>query len=65
MLAIGFTIFALFVIGLELFTGFAMIGWTGDYMVVEREKSPGPFWFTIILHMLVGFGLPLLIFFAG
>ena len=65
MLAIGFTVFTLFIIGLELFTGCAVIGWAGDNMIVEREKSPGPYWFAIILHVLVGVGLPLLIFFAG
>lgn len=38
------------VIGLELCSGCAVMGWTGDRMVVEREKSPGPYWFSIALH---------------
>ncbi|MDP1561588.1 MAG: hypothetical protein Q8M16_09345 [Pirellulaceae bacterium] len=46
-------------IALELFTGFAVIGWAGDFMVVQKEKSPGPYWFAIIIQLLsfVGFGV--------
>ncbi len=55
----GFGIFAAFMIALELFTGFAVIGWAGDFMVVQKEKSPGPYWFAIIIQLLsfVGFGV--------
>ena len=42
-------IFALGITILDLFTGFATIGWSGGNMVVERAKSPGPYWFTIVL----------------
>ena len=41
------------VIGLELYSGCAVIGWTGDRMVVERRKSPGPYWFSIALHTVI------------
>ena len=41
------------VLALQLFSGFAVIGWTGDYMMVEKEKSPGPYWFAIALQLLV------------
>ena len=60
---IGFCIgiFAVFVIGLELYTGFAFVGWAGDNVVVGREKSPGPYWFTITLHLLLFVVLPLAI----
>ena len=64
MLSICFFVFSILIIGLELFTGFVIIGWTGDNMVVERKRHPGPYWFGIILHVIVAVGLPLLIFFA-
>ena len=64
MMAIGFGLFSLFVICLELFSGCALIGWAGDHMVVERKKSPGPYWFTILLHSFIGIGLPLAFIFA-
>ena len=64
-MAIGLSVFSIFIIGLELFTGCAMIGWAGDNMVVERKKSPGPYWFAITLHSLVGIGLPTLLMFAS
>ena len=64
MLSIWFSVFSILIIGLELFTGFVIIGWTGDNMVVERKRHPGPYWFGIILHVIVAVGLPLLIFFA-
>ncbi|WDQ16666.1 hypothetical protein [Rhodopirellula sp. P2] len=60
MMMLVFTAFALLLIGLELFTGCAMLGWAADKMVVEREKSPGPYWFAIALHSVVGIGLPIL-----
>lgn len=61
---IGISVFSLFIIALELLTGFAVIGWAGDSMVVEREKSPGPYWFTIVLHCLIGIALPVVVMFA-
>ena len=59
-MTIAFIAFAIFIIAIELFTGCAIIGWTGDNMVVEREKSPGPYWFAVILHALIGVLLPIL-----
>lgn len=64
MLSIGLTIFSIFIIGLELFTGCAIIGWSGDRMIAERKKHPGPYWFGITLHVIVGVALPLAIFFC-
>ncbi len=43
----------------EWWSGIAVVGWTGDNMVIEREKSPGPYWFTMTLHTFVGLTLPL------
>ena len=60
----GFGIFSALIIALELFTGFAVIGWTGDYMMVEREKSPGPFWFAIVVQLLIFVGFGLIYFFV-
>lgn len=59
--AIAGTIFAWAMIALQLLTGFAVIGWTGDNMVVERETAPGPFWFAIVLQTLIALGLSSLI----
>ncbi len=58
-------LFALGIILFELLTGFAVVGWSRDKMVVERAKSPGPYWFTIVLHGLIGLGLPLLVLLSG
>ena len=58
-------LFALAIITVELFTGFAVIEWSGDRMVVQRTKSPGAYWFTIVLHCLIGLGLPLLVLLSG
>lgn len=55
---------SLSIIVLELLTGFALIGWTGDSMLVERAKSPGPYWFAIVLHAAIGIALPLLFLLA-
>jgi hypothetical protein len=60
----GFGIFSAFIIALELFTGFAVIGWTGDNMLVEKEKSPGPYWFAITVQLLIFVGFGLIYFFA-
>ena len=59
-MAIAFIVFTIFVVVMELFTGCAIIGWTGDNMVVPREKSPGPYRFAVILHSLAGILLPIL-----
>jgi hypothetical protein len=40
--AVAALLVSLGIIVLELFCGFALIGWTGDRMLVERAKSPGP-----------------------
>ena len=53
------------IICLEPLTGVALIGLAGDEMLVEREKSPGPYWFAIALHFLIGIGAPYLLMFAA
>ena len=35
---------------LELWMGCAIAGWTGDNSVIQRSKSPGPYWFVMILQ---------------
>ena len=65
LMALACLLFALGIITVELFTGFAVVGWSGDNMVVQRAKSPGPYWFTILLHGLIGLGLPLLVLLSG
>ena len=49
---------------MELFTGCALVGWSGDNVVVEREKAPGPYWFTVALHSFVGIAMPLVVVFG-
>ena len=44
----------------EFWSGMAVTGLSGDHMVVCREKSPGPYWFTMALHTVAGVGLPVL-----
>lgn len=56
---------ALFIIALEVYTGFALIGWAGDNLLVERAKSPGPYWFVITLHSLIFIVLPLYLIFLS
>ena len=53
------------IIVLELFTGFALMGWSGDNAVVSRETAPGPYWFTMALHIAVGIVLPLVVLFLS
>ena len=38
----------------EFWTGIAVHGWNGGFMVVVREKSPGPYWFIMVLQSLIG-----------
>ncbi len=37
--------YLLFMLVLQLATGIAVVGWSGDSMPVHRDKSPGPYWF--------------------
>ncbi len=30
-----------------------MVGSSGDDVVIQRDKSPGPYWFTMTLHVLI------------
>lgn len=46
---------------LQLWTGVAVAGWSGDKSLIQRELSPGPYWFVMALQTLVIFGVPLLI----
>ena len=58
-------LFTAAIIVLEIATGCAIIGWAGDKQVAVREKSPGPFWFAIVLQALAGIGVPLLVIFGS
>jgi hypothetical protein len=57
---LGFDLFLILIIALELYTGFAWCGWTGDNMVIEKEKHPGPYWLTIGIHLFILIALPIL-----
>jgi hypothetical protein len=60
MITIFLSIVAFCVLVAEFWTGFAVIGWSGDNVVIDRRKSPGPYWFMMLLHTVIGVGLPLL-----
>ena len=43
---------------LELWTGCAIAGWTGDRSIIQRSKSPGPYWFVMALQVaIIGFAI--------
>ena len=65
LIAIGFLSFWILIVVFELYTGSALIGWSADRMLVERAKSPGPYWFAIGLHIVICVGLPALYLVAG
>ncbi len=46
---------------LQLWTGFAVAGLTGDNALVDRRTKPGPYWFIMAFQTLVMFGIPILI----
>ncbi len=48
----------------EFWTGFAVIGFSGDDMLIDRKKSPGPYWLVMAIQTAIGVGLPLLLAFA-
>jgi hypothetical protein len=54
-----FSLIGLSIIVLELYTGFAVAGWPGDGMVLDRTKTPGPFWFVLVLQIIIVVGVPL------
>ena len=65
ILTIILSIVATCILVAELWFGIVVIGWTGDRLYLERSKTPGPYWAMMTLHILIGEGLPLLMFFAS
>ena len=49
---------------LELWTGIAMAGWSGEKSLVYRQKTPGPYWFVMFLQTAIFLGVPALLWFA-
>lgn len=45
------TFMVVFIFFLQLVLGIAVVGWLGHFATVEREKSPGPYWFSISLQV--------------
>ena len=60
MIAIALSIVAICVLVAELWTGFAVCGLSGDDLVIDRRKSPGPYWFMMSLHGVASVAIPLL-----
>ena len=49
----------------QLWTGVAVIGGSGEQPLLERNKRPGPYWFVMAIQTLVLFVVPVLIYFFG
>ena len=47
---------------LQLWTGIAFAGWSGEQSLIERAKNPGPYWFVMALQTLVLVAIPVFIF---
>jgi len=60
MITLALSIAALCILIAEFWTGFAVIGWAGDSAVIDRRKSPGPYWFVMSIHTAIGVGVSLL-----
>lgn len=54
----------LVIVLLELATGYAVVGWSGRMMLASRKKLPGPYWFSMLLHLALLIGVPALIYFG-
>jgi len=54
----------LIIVLLELATGYAVVGWSGRMMLASRKKLPGPYWFSMLLHLTLLIGVPALIYFG-
>jgi hypothetical protein len=65
MLTIALAIISLLILGAEFYLGIAVTGWQGDDIIVERSKTPGPYWMWMTLHATVCIGLPVLSWLAG
>ncbi|MEM8670915.1 MAG: hypothetical protein AAGG48_25530 [Planctomycetota bacterium] len=50
---------------LQLWTGIAVAGWSGEQSLIEREKSPGPYWFVMTLQTALLILIPVLIAWYG
>ena len=44
----------------EVWTGIAVTGWQGEKPYVERSQQPVHYWTIIVIHLLLGVGLPAL-----
>lgn len=62
MLPTILSVISLVVLVAEVWTGFAVVGWSGDRMIVERAKTPGQYWFWMSLHTVAGIGIPVIAF---
>ena len=60
MIPIILSVVAFCVLVAEFWTGNAVVGLSGEDMLIEREKSPSSYWFMMALHTLIGVGLPVL-----
>ena len=50
---------------LQLWTGIAVAGWSGNHSLIERAKAPGPYWFVMALQTAVLIAIPVLIAMNG
>lgn len=60
LFGIAFLIFAF-----QLWSGSAIAGWAGDFALVHRRKTPGPYWFVLSVQAIALFVIPVLIWLFG
>ena len=54
MIPIILSVVAFCVLVAEFWTVNAVVGLSGEDMLIEREKSPSSYWFMMALHTLIG-----------
>ncbi len=64
MLAIALSCVSVCILLAEIWTGIAVIGWQGEQPFLDRSKTPGPYWFMMLLHTIAAVGIPALAFAA-
>ena len=65
MLSIILSVVSILILAAEFWLGVAVVGFSGDRIIIERANAPGPYWLMMALHTVIGVGLPVLAFMAG
>ncbi len=65
MITVIFAVLFSTIFVMELWCGFAVVGWQGDNFLIERSKSPVQYWMVMALQIVIALGVPLLTHAAG